>query len=65
MSKVLFVSGSISPGHVTRDLRIAKELRKARPETDIIWLRMGRWDEDGLRHRHFRLSAEPIAEELS
>jgi predicted glycosyltransferase len=36
--KVLFLSGSIGLGHVIRDLAIANELRKLKPEIDIDWL---------------------------
>lgn len=36
--KVLFISGSIGLGHVTRDLAIARELRKNNPQTEIFWL---------------------------
>jgi len=36
--KILFISGSIGLGHVTRDFVIAKELRKQIPDIDIIWL---------------------------
>lgn len=45
MSKVLFVSESIGPGHVTQDFRIAKELRKARPDTGNHLVASGRGDE--------------------
>lgn len=38
MKKVLFVSSSIGMGHVTRDLAIARELRKRNPDVDISWL---------------------------
>jgi len=38
MKKVLFVSGSIGMGHVTRDLAIAKALRKRNPDVEISWL---------------------------
>ncbi|MFC1946315.1 glycosyltransferase [Chloroflexota bacterium] len=38
MKKVLFISGSLGLGHVTRDLIIAKELRKEFEEIDIQWL---------------------------
>jgi len=38
MKKVLFVSGSIGMGHVTRDLAIARELRKRNPDLGISWL---------------------------
>jgi UDP:flavonoid glycosyltransferase YjiC (YdhE family) len=36
--KILFVSGSLGLGHVTRDLVIAKELRKQHPDLDISWI---------------------------
>jgi UDP-N-acetylglucosamine:LPS N-acetylglucosamine transferase len=36
--KVLFISGSIGLGHVTRDLAVVKEIRKLIPEVDISWL---------------------------
>ena len=36
--KLLFISGSIGLGHVTRDLAIANELRKLNPDLDIHWL---------------------------
>jgi predicted glycosyltransferase len=35
---VLFVSGSIGLGHVTRDLAIAAALRTCRPEVRLVWL---------------------------
>jgi hypothetical protein len=35
---VLFISGSIGLGHVTRDLAIAAALRERRPEVHIVWL---------------------------
>ncbi len=35
---VLFVSGSIGLGHVTRDLAIAAELRRQRPDVRLVWL---------------------------
>lgn len=38
MSALLFISGSHGLGHVTRDLEIAKELRRIRPNTQIDWL---------------------------
>ncbi len=38
MKKVLYVSGAIGMGHVTRDLAIARELRKRHPDVDISWL---------------------------
>lgn len=36
--KILFISGSIGLGHVTRDLVIARELRKQNPNIEIFWL---------------------------
>jgi hypothetical protein len=36
--QVLFISGSIGLGHVTRDLAIAAELRRRRPGLRLIWL---------------------------
>lgn len=36
--KVLFISGSIGLGHITRDLAIAKELRNENPELELSWL---------------------------
>ncbi len=38
MKKVLFISGSIGLGHVTRDLAIAGELRRRNPGVEISWL---------------------------
>ena len=35
---VLFISGSIGLGHVTRDLAIAAALRAHRPEVRLVWL---------------------------
>jgi len=35
---VLFVSGSIGLGHVTRDLAIAAALRARRPDIHLVWL---------------------------
>jgi UDP-N-acetylglucosamine:LPS N-acetylglucosamine transferase len=37
-TKVLYVSGSVGLGHITRDLAIARELRCRRPDIDIWWL---------------------------
>jgi predicted glycosyltransferase len=37
-SRVLFVSGSLGLGHVTRDLAVARELRRKAPGTEIGWL---------------------------
>jgi UDP:flavonoid glycosyltransferase YjiC (YdhE family) len=36
--KILFISGSIGLGHVTRDLAIARELRTRNPQIEISWL---------------------------
>jgi len=36
--KILYVSGSIGLGHVTRDLAIAKQLRKQFAEVELCWL---------------------------
>jgi UDP-N-acetylglucosamine:LPS N-acetylglucosamine transferase len=35
--RVLFVSGSLGLGHVTRDLAIAAELRRREPSLEILW----------------------------
>ncbi len=35
---VLFVSGSVGLGHVTRDLAIATELRRQRSDVRLVWL---------------------------
>jgi len=37
-TNVLYISGSLGLGHITRDIAIARELRKLRPEIDIEWL---------------------------
>ena len=36
--RVLYVSGSLGLGHVTRDLAIATEMRRMCPEVDIAWI---------------------------
>ncbi len=36
--KILYVSGSIGLGHVTRDLAIAGQLRRQCPEVELSWL---------------------------
>ncbi len=36
--KILYVSGSIGLGHVTRDLAVAKQLRIQCPEVELSWL---------------------------
>jgi predicted glycosyltransferase len=38
MKKILYVSGSLGLGHVTRDLAVAKAIRSLRPDVEIIWL---------------------------
>lgn len=36
--RVLYVSGSLGLGHVTRDLAIASEMRRLCPQVDIAWI---------------------------
>jgi len=36
--RVLFISGSLGLGHVTRDLAIARELRRQLPNVELRWL---------------------------
>ncbi|MBD3369438.1 hypothetical protein GF402_03635 [Candidatus Fermentibacteria bacterium] len=36
--RVLFISGSLGMGHVTRDLAIARALRSRKPEIEIMWM---------------------------
>ncbi len=36
--KILYVSGSIGLGPITRDLVIVKQLRSQCPEVDLSWL---------------------------
>jgi UDP-N-acetylglucosamine:LPS N-acetylglucosamine transferase len=38
IKKILYVSGSIGLGHITRDLAIAKQLRRQYPEVELSWL---------------------------
>ncbi|MCJ7525366.1 MAG: hypothetical protein MUP71_09125 [Candidatus Aminicenantes bacterium] len=38
MKRILFISGSLGLGHISRDLAITKELRKCRADMDIRWL---------------------------
>jgi UDP:flavonoid glycosyltransferase YjiC (YdhE family) len=38
MKKVLFVSWQAGMGHITRDVAIAKELRRQNPQVDVSWL---------------------------
>jgi len=39
--KILFISGSIGLGHITRDLEIAKEIRRQIPDVELEWLASG------------------------
>jgi UDP-N-acetylglucosamine:LPS N-acetylglucosamine transferase len=36
--RVLYVSGSVGLGHVKRDVAIARELQKIRPDVELTWL---------------------------
>ena len=36
--EILFISGTLGLGHVTRDLEIAKEIRKEIPQVKISWI---------------------------
>jgi UDP:flavonoid glycosyltransferase YjiC (YdhE family) len=36
--RILFISGSLGLGHVTRDIAIAREIRSLRSDVDISWL---------------------------
>lgn len=36
--RILYISGSLGLGHITRDLAIAKELRRQNPEVELSWL---------------------------
>ena len=36
--RILYVSGSLGLGHITRDLVIARELRALRPEVELSWI---------------------------
>jgi len=38
VKKVLYVSGSLGLGHVTRDLVIARELRALVPDVELVWI---------------------------
>jgi len=38
MKKILYISGSLGLGHITRDLAFAEELRKQFSDLDIYWL---------------------------
>ncbi len=38
VKRILYVSGSLGLGHVTRDLALAKELRRQNPQVEISWL---------------------------
>lgn len=37
-SRILYISGSIGLGHVTRDMAIAVELRRLNPDVELHWL---------------------------
>jgi len=41
MKRVLFISGSVGLGHVSRDLAIVRELRGLEPEIEVSWLASG------------------------
>ena len=36
--KILYVSGSLGLGHITRDLVIARELRAVCPDVELSWI---------------------------
>ncbi len=36
--RILYASGSIGLGHVTRDLAVAREIRLIEPDSEIVWL---------------------------
>jgi UDP:flavonoid glycosyltransferase YjiC (YdhE family) len=36
--KILYISGSFGLGHITRDLAIAREIRRLSPEAEINWI---------------------------
>ena len=36
--KILFISWTLGLGHITRDLEIARELRKLIPDVELSWL---------------------------
>ena len=38
IKNILYMSGSLGLGHITRDLAIARELRKQNPEMELSWL---------------------------
>jgi UDP:flavonoid glycosyltransferase YjiC (YdhE family) len=38
LSRVLFISGSVGLGHVTRDVAICGQLRKTRPDVEVHWM---------------------------
>jgi UDP:flavonoid glycosyltransferase YjiC (YdhE family) len=41
VARVLFVSGAVGLGHATRDLAIARELRRLVPDLELVWLAGG------------------------
>jgi hypothetical protein len=36
--RVLYITGSIGLGHVTRDLAVAREVRRLHPDIELRWL---------------------------
>ena len=36
--KVLYLSSSIGLGHVSKDLAIARELRRLAPDVEVLWV---------------------------
>ena len=36
--QILFITGSIGLGHLTRDLATAASIRQLNPEADLVWL---------------------------
>ena len=38
MPRLLYISGSMGLGHVTRDVAIAGEIRKVRPDVEVDWI---------------------------
>ncbi|MFH0777499.1 MAG: glycosyltransferase [Candidatus Eisenbacteria bacterium] len=36
--RILFISGSLGMGHVTRDLAVARALRTQKPDVEILWM---------------------------
>ncbi len=40
MQKILYISGAVGLGHITRDLAIARQLRRRDPDLDITWRKL-------------------------